>query len=223
MANDLPRDAAGMIAEAENFISVTTSNPAHFGLTAAQLTELDGATTVSNTALAARNNAENTFRGSVTTNREALDTLETILRQLRQIVQVNPATTDTDRTLLHLATGEGGEGGGSISESLATAPLILVENAGVHLHQPRFFMPDEPSSSTRKPKGIHGAKIFMKIDGAASTDLKEYQLIAIDTKSPYTYAHSAANAGKTAHYIALWTTRDDEDSPQSEVFSLVIT
>jgi hypothetical protein len=45
----------------------------------------------------------------------------------------------------------------------------------------------------------------------------------MDTKSPYDYTHNAANAGKTAHYIAVWTTKDEEDSPQSEVFSLVIT
>jgi hypothetical protein len=84
-------------------------------------------------------------------------------------------------------------------------------------------MEGKASGSTKKPAWAQGCKLFLKIDGAASTDLKEYQLIAMDTKSPYDYAHSAANAGKTAHYIAVWTTKDEEDSPQSEAFSLVIT
>ena len=110
-----------------------------------------------------------------------------------------------------------------IADALEFAPLLLVEPSGVHIHRIRFFMPEESSNSTRKPRGVLGAKLYLKIDGAAGTDLKEYQLIAMDTKSPYEYAHSAANAGKTAHYIAIWTTKDEEDSPQSEVFSLVIT
>jgi hypothetical protein len=219
MAN-LPNDAAGLIAEAENFISVTTANPAHYGLTAAQITNLTNQTGTADNALADRNSAENAFRVAVATFKEKLRELEKLLRQLRQIVQANPATTDADRAALHLATGEGG---GNIGDALEFAPLLLVEPSGIHLHRARFFMQGEASNSTKKPPGVLGAKIYLKTDGAASTDLKEYQLIAMDTKSPYEYTHSAANAGKTAHYIAVWTTKDEEDSPQSEVFSLVIT
>jgi hypothetical protein len=220
MADDLPGDAAGLIAEAENFISVTTANPAHFGLTAAQITNLTNQTGTTDNALTDRNSAENAFRASVATFKEKLRELEKLLRQLRQIVQANPATTDADRAALHLATGEGGGDG---SNALEFAPLLLVEPSGTHLHRVRFFMQGENSNSTRKPSGALGAKIYLKTDGAASTDLKEYQLIAMDTKSPYDYTHNPANAGKTAHYIAVWTTKDEEDSPQSEVFSLVIT
>ncbi|HLL99574.1 MAG TPA: hypothetical protein VK400_00840 [Pyrinomonadaceae bacterium] len=222
MANDLPGDAAGLIAEAENFISVTTASPAHFGLTAAQIADLTNKTGTATNTLSDRNSAENAFRVAVVKLRNTLKELEKLLRQLRQIVQANPATTAEDRAALRLATGES-KGGGNVGDALKLAPLLLVEPAGVHIHRVRFFMPSEASGSTKKPPGVLGAKIFMKIDGAAATDLKEYQMIALDTKSPYEYAHSAANAGKTAHYVAVWTTKDEEDSPQSEVFSLVIT
>jgi hypothetical protein len=221
MADGLPQDAAGIIAEAENFINVTTANPAHYGLTAAQITDLTNKTGAASDAFSDRNNSENAFRVAVATFKDKLKALETTFRQARRIVQANPATTDADRAALHLATGEGN--GGNIGDALEFAPLLLCEPSGVHLHRVRFFMQGEASNSTKKPTGVLGAKIFMKIDGAASTDLKEYQLIAMDTKSPYDYTHSAANAGKTAHYIAVWTTKDEEDSPQSEVFSLVIT
>jgi hypothetical protein len=221
MPNDLPRDAAGLIAEAENFISVTTANPAHFGLTAAQIASLTNLTGTADNALTDRKSAENAFRAAVATLKETLRELEKILRQFRQIVQANPATTDADRAALHLATGEGD--GGNAGNALEFAPLLLCEPSGVHVHRVRFFMQGEASNSTRKPPGALGAKIYLKIDGAASTDLKEYQMIALDTKSPYEYPHDAANAGKTAHFVAAWTTKDEEDSPQSEVFSLVIT
>jgi hypothetical protein len=221
MADSLPTDAAGLIAEANNFISVTTANPTHFGLTAAQIADLTGKTGAASDALDDRNADENAFRGAVAKLREMLRDLEAVLRQLRRVVQANPATTAADRAVLHLATGEGD--GDSGANALEFAPLLLVEPSGVHQHRVRFFMQGEASNSTRKPTGTLGAKIFMKIDGAASTDLKEYQMIAMDTKSPYDYEHNAANAGKTAHYIAVWTTKDEDDSPQSEVFSLVIT
>ena len=222
MPDDLPRDAAGLIAEAENFISVTTANPAHYGLTAAQITDLTNKTGTADNTFTDRNSAENAFRVAVATFKAALKELETTLRRLRRIVQVNPATTDADRAALHLATGEG-DGGGNISDALEFAPLLLCEPSGIHIHRARFFMQGEASDSLKKPPGVLGAKIYLKIDGAPSTALKEYQLIAIDTKSPYEYAHDAANAGKTAHFIAVWTTKDEDDSPQSEVFSLVIT
>lgn len=221
MAVDLPRDAAGLISEAENFISVTTANPAHYGLTAAQITDLTNKTGTADNAFTDRKNAENAFRVAVATFKEKLKSLETTLRQLRRIVQANPATTDADRAALRLSTGEGDDG--NVADALEFAPLLLCETAGVHVHRVRFFMQGEASGSTKKPPGVLGAKIYLKIDGAASTDLKEYQLIAMDTKSPYDYTHSAANAGKTAHYVAVWTTKDDDDSPQSEAFSLVIT
>ena len=210
-----------MIAEAENFIGVTTANPAHFGLTAAQITSLTNLTGTADNALTDRNSAENAFRAAVATLKETLRELEKILRQLRQIVQANPATTDADRAALHLATGEGDGGNGG--NALEFAPLLLCEPSGVHVHRVRFFMQGEASNSTRKPPGALGAKIYLKLDGAASTDLKEYRMIALDTKSPYEYPHDAPNAGKTAHFVAVWTTKDEEDSPQSEVFSLVIT
>jgi hypothetical protein len=221
MPDGLPQHAAGLIAEANNFISVTNANPAHYGLTAAQITDLTNKTGTADNGLADRIAAENAFRVAVAKAKEMLRDLETLLRQLRRIVQANPTTTDADRVALHLATGEGdGESG---ANALEFAPLLLVEPSGVHHHLIRFFMQGEASNSTRKPPGVLGAKLYVKIDGAASTDLKEYQMIAMDTKSPYTYDHNAANAGKTAHYIALWTTKDEDDSPQSEVFSLVIT
>lgn len=48
-------------------------------------------------------------------------------------------------------------------------------------------------------------------------------MIALDTRSPYDYAHNAANAGKQAHYIGAWANADDSQGSQSEVFSIMIT
>lgn len=48
-------------------------------------------------------------------------------------------------------------------------------------------------------------------------------MIAFDRKSPYNYQHEATDAGKNAHYICLWADSEDNLSPKSEAFSLVIT
>ena len=45
-------------------------------------------------------------------------------------------------------------------------------------------MASEDSASTKKPQGVDGAKIYLKIDGTASTNRKEYQFLAFDKKQP---------------------------------------
>jgi hypothetical protein len=220
MAEDIPQDTAGVLADIQNFINVTDGSEAAHGLTEAQVGALRSKRTDTVAKIDAQAVADTAKRTASAERRAAYKDLVDKYRELRQVVQNHPETTDVMRAVLGLATGEGG---GDIADALEFAPLLLCEPSGVHHHLIRFFMQGEASNSTRKPPGILGAKIFLKIDGAASTDLKEYGLIVMDTKSPYIYEHNAANAGKTAHYITAWTTKDEDDSPQSEVFSLVIT
>lgn len=222
MADELAGDIMGLLDDAKNFYNVTKDDPEAFGLTGTQVTTLNTKITATETKIDEQT-AANTLKLTKTAERKetSLD-FEKYFRGLRQVVQARPETTDAQRAALRLATGEG-DGGDGLATALENAPLLLVEHAGIHQHRSWFYMVGEPAKSTKKPKGVLGGKIYLKIDGEASTDLKDYRLIALDTKAPYDYTHDAADAGKTAHYICVWATADDEESPQSEVFSIKIT
>lgn len=220
MADSLDGAINEVIADAQNFFNVLDGNAAAGGLTQDQLDELKTKTNLIITKISDQAASLTAYRTDTAERKAATADFKDLFRKLRQVVQAHPGTTDALRASLNLATGEGGAGGDDLFE---IAPLLLVGQAGIHEHRVNFFMQGEDSDSTKKPKGADGAKIYLKIGGEPSTNLKEYQMIAFDRKQPYVWKHEPEDAGKTAHYIALWATDDDEESPQSEVFSLVIT
>ena len=209
----------GLMTEARHFSNTVNTSPTTYQLTAAQATMLDDLTTTAEATLAARTNTENQLVTDRAAFKTAFGKLSEFFRPLRQSVKDNPATTDVQRAELHLTTGGGGD---DFGDPLATAPLLLVEQTGIRQHTIRFFMQGESSNSTKKPKGVKGANIYKKI-GTAPLSLKECSLMTMDTKSPYVFEHDAEDAGKQAHYIAVWVDNDDNASPQSETFSITIT
>lgn len=224
MPQDIPQDIPGLLADVQNFINIVVVTPAQFGLTAAQVAALQNAATEAQSAVNEAATTRATLASLFVIQKEKLDALETLYRQDRRIVQANPTTTDADRAALHLATGEKDSSATAHNAAeFAAAPLLNVEQAGVHSHQINFFMEGKASGSTKKPAWAQGCKLFLKIDGAASTDLADYQMIALDTRSPYVYSHDAADAGKTVHYIGAWADEDGAQGGQSEAFSLMIT
>jgi hypothetical protein len=222
MAEDLVKanddeffDQSGM------FHDFVNANPAAYGFTADELTELKNKRTTFGTSLDDYNTKQTAARAARQKKDGDRDPCEDQFRWMAGQFNRRPNVTNADRIAAGLPPRA--ESVGGITPDLGNPPLLLVEQAGIHEHRPKFFMQNEDSNSTKKPQGVDGAKIYMKIGGEASTNLKEYQLIAFDKKSPYSYTHEATDAGKTAHYIAVWATDDDLQSTQSEVFSLTIT
>ena len=203
------------------FYTFVNADPTAYGFTADELNDFKNLKNTFGASLAdftAKNTAGRVARQQKDSDR---DPPENAFRWMAGQFNKRPNVTNADRIAAGLPPKT--ESVGSIVPELGNAPLLLVEQAGVHEHRVKFFMPSEDSASTKKPQGIDFAKIYLKIDGAASVSLKEYQLLAFDRKSPYNYTHEATDAGKTAHYIVVWATDEGENSPQSEVFSLTIT
>lgn len=220
MADGLPGDADGILDEAQLFADAVTANTEEFGFTPQRAGGLQDKIAVARLAITAQTAAHQAYRTTTTTKTTTVNAAEKEFRALRAIAKAQTTLTPEQRTAARLdmfgADTDPGDG-------LQFAPLSFVEQAGIHKHEIYFFMPSEDVKSTKKPKGVFGCRIFCKIGGTASTNLKDYFPLTIDTKSSYGYLHDAANAGQTAHYICLWEDTDGEQSPQSEVFSLVIT
>lgn len=211
----------GLMTEARHFYETIKGDPTAYQVTTAQAATLLALVTGAETGKTDRDLAKEELVLKSAVFKAAIEALEEFLRPLRQSVKDNPATTDVQREQLHLLT-DGGDGE-SIANALASAPLLLVEQSGIRQHTVRFFMQGEDSDSTRKPKGVKGCNIYVKVGDELPTSVKEAALITMDTKSPYNYTHEPEDIGKKAHYIALWVNNDDEKSPQSETFSVTVT
>jgi hypothetical protein len=212
----------GLMTEARYFWSVIKTAPTDYQVTADQAATLETLTTAAEASRDNRTDLENQLTTVRAEFKGDVEELDAFFRPLRQSVKKNPATTDVQRAELHLTT-DGGDGGDSLLEALATAPLLSVEQTGIRQHTIYFFMPGEKSSGTKKPNGVHGCKIYVKIGDLPPASIKDCALITTDTKSPYNYTHEPEDAGKKAHYIGVWVDRDDAPSPPSETFSITIT
>ncbi len=211
----------GLMEEARYFWNIIKTAPSDYQVTTEQAALLDTLTTAAETSLDTRTTLENQLITARADFKVDFTELAEFFRALRQSVKNNPATTDVQKAELHLTT-DGGDGD-SLIDGLAEAPLIFVEQTGIRHHTIRFFMTGEASNSTKKPGGVHGCKIYVKIGDPPPTSIKECQLITTDSKSPYTYQHEPEDAGKKAHYIGVWVDKNDAPSPPSETFTITIT
>jgi len=216
------RTIEGLMEEARYFWNIVKVNPTAYQITSEQATMLNDLATAAEGSLDIRTTLENQLITARADFKVDFTALSEFFRALRQSVKNNPATTDVQRAELHLTT-DGGDDGDSLIDGLAEAPLILVEQTGIRQHLIRFFMPGEASNSTKKPKGVQGCKIYVKIGDPPPASVKECGLITTDSKSPYNYNHEPEDAGKKAHYIGVWVDKDDDPSPPSETFTITIT
>ncbi|CAN5303148.1 hypothetical protein BH10ACI1_BH10ACI1_02960 [soil metagenome] len=203
------------------FHTFINANPTAYGFTQDEVDELRNKNQTFGTSLGDFNTKQTATRAARQQKDIDREPDEEQFRWMVKQFNSRPNVTNADR--INAAVPPKSEAVGSIIADLSNPPLLLVEQSGVHEHRIKFFMPSEDSDSTKKPQGIDFVQIFQKIGGEASTNLKDYQLVAFDRKSPYSYTHDATDVGKTAHYIGVWATDEDLKSTQSEVFSLTIT
>ena len=203
------------------FYTVINADPAAYGFTQAEVDAYKAKRDTFAASLGDYDTKNTAARAARQTKDADRDPVEDEFRWMAGQFTKRKNTTNADR--INAGLPPKSESVGSIVADLNNAPLMVVEQAGVHEHRVRFFMASENSTSTKKPQGVDFAKLYQKIGGDASTNLKEYSLMTEDRKSPYNWTHEPEDAGKTAHYIAVWGTDEGEQSPQSEVFSLTIT
>jgi hypothetical protein len=75
----------------------------------------------------------------------------------------------------------------------------------------------------RRPRGVIGCEIWVKIDGPPPGDEKDCTFLALDTATPYVAEYSPEQAGKTAHYLLRWQLRDGSRTAFGETVSATIT
>jgi len=101
-----------------------------------------------------------------------------------------------------------------------TRPIGTVD-ARVRLRHVIAFR-DEMVPTDRKPDGVRGVEIWVKIGGTPPTSYHDCEFIALDTRTPYTLDFTGPDGGQTAYYMLRWQNTRGESGPWSETVAATI-
>jgi len=143
---------------------------------------------------------------------------EFLLRQVTPRLQVNPMVTDEVREALKITASQ------TQRTSVGTPssrPLGQVDIKDRFQHVIHFV--DEESQRRRKPAGVFGCKIWVKLGDAPPTDpSSELKFLGTNTSTPFKIAYQGVDAGKTAHYMLRWVNKRGKTGLWSPTVSAII-
>lgn len=142
-------------------------------------------------------------------------TLEALLRVVRNIAKAAGASAAA-LAALGIPTSSG------TAPSNATVPAGSV-NTSQRLRHTLQWTDAAALDNKRKPRGVMGCEIWVKLDGPPPTDEKECTFLTLDAFTPYLAEYEGADAGKMAHYLIRWRMKDGSVSAWGETISATIT
>lgn len=121
-------------------------------------------------------------------------------------VNALPTVNNALRAALNLPTHAEGR---SPVPAPTTRPLGRITDKG-GLRQELHWVDETTPHARKKPDGVYGCQLWLKIGDAAPVDETGCVLASIDTATPYLYEFEPGDAGKTAHWLLRWvSTRGD--------------
>jgi len=204
-----------LLAIGLQFCNAITGSPSAFGLTAAQATALNSQKEAFSDAL----DAHLAAKASAWSAREAKDVerdgLESLLRSYRSIAKAAGTNESLMATL-------GIPGSAQSLPENATVPITTVDTS-VRLRHTIHFVDAEGNGNKRKPRGVIGCEIWLKLDGPTPTDETQCTFLTLDTATPYVAEYNGSDGGKRAHYMTRWAMRDGSKGGWGETVSATIT
>lgn len=142
--------------------------------------------------------------------------LETTLRTLRNVAKAAGAS---DAALAALGIPSGG---GPNAPTIPTRPVGSV-NTSQRLQHLISWRDSDSQDNKKKPRGVMGCEIWVKLEGTPPTDENECTFVTLDSATPYLAVYDGTDGGKMAHYLLRWRMRDGSTGPWSETVSATVT
>jgi hypothetical protein len=204
---------AELIALGKTILAAIASvSPAAYGSTAAKQTALEALLT--------------TFEDDVGTSKttQAADQAATAAKStsrgayvagVREFLNVSKAsgTSETNMELLGVPKNGG--------PPPATVPIAKIDTSRRLTHT--LSWSDAGAASRRRPKGVMGAEIWVKLGDTPPGNEKDCEFLAVDSASPYVASYDPTDAGKIAHYMLRWRMTDGTLGTWGETVSATIT
>jgi len=193
--------------------ALTSVPPATYGSTSAKATALDG---LLNTfeddvnASKATQAADQAATATKTTSRSAY------LVGLKEFLNVAKASGTAKANMELLGVPKMTEA------PPATVPLAKIDTSKRLTHTLSW---SDAGNGThkRRPKGVMGAEIWVKLGDTAPGNEKDCAFLAVDSASPYVASYEPTDAGKIAHYMLRWRMNDGTLGTWGETVSATIT
>ncbi|MEI8087572.1 MAG: hypothetical protein WCG93_15285 [Paludibacter sp.] len=164
-------------------------------------------------------NKQNRTVAEVQAKDEAADRYKAAIRPfVTENLSVNSNVSDSDRVLMGLTVKTGTRTPKPVPTS---SPVASVDFSTRMQHTLNYY-DENASRSKAKPEGVHGCEIFMKVDGAAPTEVSELNFVGTCTASPYKVTFDGAKGGKTVYYWLRWVNTRGECGPWSASVSAMI-
>jgi hypothetical protein len=151
--------------------------------------------------------------------KEARQRVEAVVRRHVRLLQADANVSNATRAALGLNVSDTTR---TAAAAPTTRPVAQVDTSQRLRHTINFF--DESTPNTRrKPDGVRGCEIWVKVGDPAPTSADQLRFLALDTATPYTVEYDGTDAGKTAHYWQRWISNRGEPGPWSQPVSATIT
>lgn len=203
----------------DQFGPYANANTAPLGIPVAEMTALNAAIDAWGYSWTGFTNAEAAFRAATDDKGLKRQTLENIIRDIAQGVQLRPAVTDAQKAALGITVRKTTKTPVAVPTTVPILPRIDTSTRAIL----RLFFADSTTPDSKaKPAGVQGAEIREQIGGPAPTNPETMAFLAIDTRSPYRADFEQTDVGKTVYFALRWVNTRGQSGPWSQIFSAVI-
>ncbi|MCZ2392071.1 MAG: hypothetical protein LC113_13475 [Acidobacteria bacterium] len=206
---------SALLDVADQVITAMTPDPAVYFSTAAVVASLTATKNEFSADLTAHVAAQAAAKAATATKQAARETLEAAIRSIRNIAKAG-GTKEAAMADLGIPSGS------SAAPSNATVPAGAV-NTSERLRHTLSWTDAAALDNRKKPRGVMGCEIWLKLGGTPPIDENECVFLTLDAYTPYLAEYAGTDAGKMAHYMLRWRFRDGSVSAWGETISATIT
>ncbi len=203
-----------LLAMATQVLSAVETSPTNYGLDMSYPTNLELARDTFDTDLTAHVAGQATAQSLTETKNSSRGVLEEFIREARRKGKAHK-TSQADMDLLGIPESSGA------APSTATIPEAQIDTSE-RLRHTIHFRDAGALDNKRRPRGVIGCEIWIKIGGPPPGDHKECTFETLDVRTPHMIDFDPEHAGQTAHYMMRWQLREGGYSAWGETESATI-
>lgn len=209
----LPTGKTTFLEASRLFLSATTPAPIDWGLSTAQVTVLHAAQIDLEASVVTEANAKAAYHAAVQAREARQSAHEASIRAATHIVNGTATVTNAMRATAGLPPHNPAR---SPIGAPMSYPNLVVEAGPNHALVYHYADVNTPHSAA-KPSGVHACEIWVHTGDPQPADPSGYAFLRALSRSRYTDARPAADAGKTFYVMGRWVTAKGLTGPWSQV------
>ena len=200
-------------------MTTIAANPVEYGLTAADVTELQTSQTSFDAGLAEMVQQRDAARAATNLKASTRKAFEEMIRQYARQIQANPSVTDVLKLDAGLPVHDTRP---SPIPMPSSPPSAIIETPNVLENLIRLSDSEFPHRR-RRPRGVLGCEIVGFIGDTEPTDMTAFHSMGMASRKTHVINFSVADGGRTVWYRFRWIGTRSQVGNWSSVYSSLIT